>query len=377
MSNIRITQSDVARAAGVHNTTVSLALRNSPLIPPATRDRIKKIADSMGYQPDPALRALATYRKACRGKRETGTLAYVSNWPSQWGWLDLPEHKAHYEGARRKAEQLGYHLEHFWLGEAGMTQRRFDSVLLHRGIRGVLFAASRFTCAELSELNWARLTAVRLGGFPHVPALDLVTTDTVAIVKLAVSRVLSAGYCRVGLMLSHRWDKLTDQVWSAAFHAEQYRCHLRHLIPVLRLQSPLEETPLDAISAHDAANDASALLYWRRQYRPDVVIGSCPAVREHLQRSGFLVPGDFAYANLLSHQPDPASAGVWVDYARLGELAVEKLASQLEKNELGPPATATSTLMGGSWRDGASLPLRQGAAPEADHPAPSLHASLA
>lgn len=354
----RITQSDIARAAGVHNTTVSLALRNSRLIPETTRERIQAIARSMGYQPDPALRALAAYRNSCREHRNTEALAYVTNWETKWGWSNFPEHQAHYAGARRKATELGYNLEHIWLGEEGMSQRRLDQVLLHRGISGVLFAASRTTCEELTELTWPRLGAVRLGGFPHAPALHQITTDPVAIVRLAMRHVLFAGYRRIGLVMSHRWDKLTDQVWSAAFHAEQYRCHLRHVIPVLRLQSPLEEPPPGGLSAHDAANDATALLYWQRQYRPEVVIGVTPAVREHIRRSGFLLPQDFAYADLLLHQPDPAAAGVWVNHEKVGELAVEQLVNQLEQNVRGIPALATTTLIGGSWQDGASLPAQ-------------------
>jgi len=44
---------DVARAAGVHQTTVSLALRNHASIPAATRERIKAAAAELGYKQIP------------------------------------------------------------------------------------------------------------------------------------------------------------------------------------------------------------------------------------------------------------------------------------------------------------------------------------
>lgn len=355
----RVTQGDVARAAGVHNTTVSLALRNSPRIPPATRERIRTIARALGYCPDPALQALVAYRNTCRTRRNGEILAYVTNWETPWGWNRLPAEEQHYAAAKRKAAELGYHLEHLWLGESGMNRRRLDGVLLHRGIRGVLFAASRAVCEDLSDLNWSRLCAVRIGSFPQLPALHQITVDPVSVVRLAVRQVLFAGYRRIGLVLPHRWDKLTDQVWSAAFHAEQYRCHLKDVLPVLRLQCPVGDQPADAFSPHDAANDAASLLRWHRQYHPEVVLGPVPAMLDHLRHSGFVVPGDFAYADLQLREPGPATAGVWVNHGKVGELAVEMLAGQLQQNALGLPAVTTVTSVGGAWCDGASLPANQ------------------
>jgi DNA-binding LacI/PurR family transcriptional regulator len=50
---------DVARKAGVDKSTVSLALSGSPKLPEATRSRIQRIAEELGYTPDPGLARLA------------------------------------------------------------------------------------------------------------------------------------------------------------------------------------------------------------------------------------------------------------------------------------------------------------------------------
>ena len=364
----RVTQSDIARAAGVHNTTVSLALRNSPLIPETTRQRIQEVARALGYCPDPALQALVAYRNTRRKPINGETIAYVTNWETQWGWSRLPAHDMHYAAAKQKAEELGYHLDHLWMGEPGMNLHRLDSVLLHRGIRGVLFAASRTSCEDLAELTWSRLSAVRIGCFPQAPAVNQVAIDPVGVMRLAMQHVLYAGYRRIGLVMPHRWDKLTDQVWSAAFHAEQYRCHLREKLPILHLQSPVDEQTAGEISPHDAANDATALLRWCRQYRPEVVLGPGAAVLAHIRRSGFQVPADFAYADLLLHEPRSDVAGVWADCRKVGELAVEMLAAQLQQNLLGRPAVATVTSVGGIWCDGTTLPTHRPALEPASRP---------
>lgn len=47
-----VTIKDIARLAGVSHTTVSRALNDSPLIKPATKDKIKKIAAELHYVPN-------------------------------------------------------------------------------------------------------------------------------------------------------------------------------------------------------------------------------------------------------------------------------------------------------------------------------------
>ena len=86
MSDKRVTLSDIAVKAEVHVTTVSLALRNHPRLPETTRRRIQALAKKMGYAPDPFLRALVAYRGGVIERRNTPTLAYVTNWTTRWGW---------------------------------------------------------------------------------------------------------------------------------------------------------------------------------------------------------------------------------------------------------------------------------------------------
>src|SRR5690606_27714546 len=57
-----LTLADVARVAGVHPTTVSLALRDHPSIPSETRARIRAVAKELGYRRDPLLDAFNFHR---------------------------------------------------------------------------------------------------------------------------------------------------------------------------------------------------------------------------------------------------------------------------------------------------------------------------
>lgn len=60
----RITLQDVARAAGVSPITVSRALRGERAVAPELVARARAAAESLGYVPDPAARALASQRSS-------------------------------------------------------------------------------------------------------------------------------------------------------------------------------------------------------------------------------------------------------------------------------------------------------------------------
>jgi DNA-binding LacI/PurR family transcriptional regulator len=59
---MKVSIKDIAKAAGVSHSTVSRALSDNPLIAEATRRRIQRIAQKMGYTPNAIARGLVTQR---------------------------------------------------------------------------------------------------------------------------------------------------------------------------------------------------------------------------------------------------------------------------------------------------------------------------
>jgi len=351
----RVTQTDIARVASVHNTTVSLALRNSRLIPDETRKRIQAIAESMGYCRDPALTALVAYRNSCRSKRQADTLAYITNWDTKWGWRDQSSHEECYQGAQKAAAQSGYNLEHFWLGEDGMSQRRMSDMLMNRGISGVLLACHRATCNDLSGIDWKRLSAVQIGCFPHFPALHQITVEPRSVVRLAMRHIRISGYRRIGLVLPQGWDNLVDQEWSKAFFAEEYLLPARERLPILFLQDPQQGLTSGGATSTQA-NDACGFSKWYHEHRPEVILGLSPGVLAQIRQIGLTVPRHVSYVDLFLDGSD-GIAGVRHHCERMGALALEMLAAQLQQNIFGPPAMPTVTSLCGAWVDERSLPV--------------------
>jgi DNA-binding LacI/PurR family transcriptional regulator len=61
-TNRAVSIKDIARAAGVHHSTVSRALRNGPMVKGETAERIQKIAQAAGFTASAVARSLATQK---------------------------------------------------------------------------------------------------------------------------------------------------------------------------------------------------------------------------------------------------------------------------------------------------------------------------
>jgi len=93
----------------------------------------------MGYRPDPMLSSLMAYRSQNMKKGQyEGTLGWITNYPTRDGWHEY-EKVGIFVGAKRRATELGYKMEVFWLREPGMTSRRITEILIARNIQGLLF----------------------------------------------------------------------------------------------------------------------------------------------------------------------------------------------------------------------------------------------
>src|SRR5436190_10140612 len=158
MSN-KATLQDVADRAGVHRSTVALALRDHPRISEPVRRRVQALASRIGYRVNPLVSALMQSRRTGRKVKHL-TLAYVTNYPTRYGWRPgFHARPDFFPGAVARAKDFGYRLEDFWLGEPGMTPERFGDILTVRGIHGIIIG--RLPPGQSSlDLAWERFSCV-------------------------------------------------------------------------------------------------------------------------------------------------------------------------------------------------------------------------
>ena len=355
-SSRRITLADIARAAGVHTTTVSLAMRNHPRIPGETKARIRALAEKMGYTPDPIMRALVAYRSNSATRRSIPTLAYLTNWKTRWGWKKITAHPDFYAGAEAKARELGFKLEHFWLGEPDLTQGRLDSILRARGIIGLIIASHGFALGDALQLDWSRYSAIKIDYYPHQPLLHNVTNNQCDIARLAMRRVMDAGYRRIGFVMHRGWDRAADHYWTAGFLCEQQNVEEHERIPAYIFPGPRPIEGWFNEYGLPGTVDATDFRCWFEKYRPEVILSNASFVMPALKSMGLRIPRDVAFAELFLQDCSGVTAGVRQNHTTVGALAVELLAGQLQCNKYGVPEIPTTTFVEGTWFDGTSCP---------------------
>ena len=182
----RVTFLDIAREAGVDKSTVSLALSGHPRISAATRERVRAVAERLGYAPDPALSSLAAARWQGRRDHKGLVLAFVCD--------DMrtaePELRAYFAGVKRQAALLGYGVEVFSLADYPSATALLR-VVRQRNLRGMVIGQSRHDLP--SELFTAGEPPRVQCGFLRDVACDTVRPDLSAAVNLAWRRLGVSG----------------------------------------------------------------------------------------------------------------------------------------------------------------------------------------
>ncbi|MCX6954332.1 MAG: LacI family DNA-binding transcriptional regulator [Verrucomicrobia bacterium] len=334
----RVTLRDVASAAGCHFSTVSLALRNHPRLPQATRDRVRAAARKLGYVADPALAALAHYRTGRREVSFRSTLAWITNFPTRHGWRKPEVFHQFYLGAEARASALGYKLEIFWLREAGMTGARASQILRARNVAGLLVAPQPVPGGAL-ELDWPQFSSVSIGYSLASPALHVVCPHQYRAMKLAMRRLVELGYQRIGLVVLDIHDERADLNWTAGYLAMQQAVPARRRLPPF--------TP--------PRWDESRFAEWFRACRPDAIVTKSIEGLAALRRLGCQVPRDVGVACITFPHPGGELSGVDENANETGAAAVDFLAGMIYRNERGVPANPQRLLIEGTWIEGTTV----------------------
>lgn len=109
MSKGKVTMRDIAAELGITAAAVSMALRQDPRISAATRERVRAVAERLGYRPDPLVSVLMAQRRGKGGALgQRGTLGLVSLWPDpRSAWQSDPFYLPYREGVSERAASLG------------------------------------------------------------------------------------------------------------------------------------------------------------------------------------------------------------------------------------------------------------------------------
>lgn len=265
----RPTLADVARAAGVSVTLVSIVMRGTKGASDATRERVKAAAKELGYRPDKRASSLRSRRT-----RLLGVTFDVSQ----------PFHAETVDAIYSAAETEGYEVVLSAVGPSRKEQRAVEA-LLDAGCEALIMVFPESDPAELQ--HYARQTPL-VSMLREVEGLDVVRTDEASGIAQAVDHLVELGHQRIAHI--DGGDEFRAGVRRHAYEDAMRSHGLGNFISVIH----------GGIDERDGANAVHKLLANEMSTgeRPTAIVvfndRSALGVIDALERRGIAVPGDIS-----------------------------------------------------------------------------------
>ena len=179
---------DVARRAEVSTATVSRVLSQPAIVSPATRERVLKAVADLGYEPNPAARALRTLR----AQKLLVTLPDISN----------PFFAHVIRGAEEAARDAGYAV---MLGDTRHDpelENQYAAMLRRREVDGLVFLGHRLPDSLAAAVAETPGLLPVVNGCEYSPELGVssVHIDNAAAGEEATQHLIALGHTRIGVI---------------------------------------------------------------------------------------------------------------------------------------------------------------------------------
>ncbi|MFG3439767.1 LacI family DNA-binding transcriptional regulator [Nonomuraea sp. NPDC047897] len=296
-----VTIRDVARASGVHVSTVSRAFSAPHLVNPETRTRVLAVADDLGYRPNRAARALTTGRTHNLGL----IVADISN----------PFFPPLIKAAQEQARLRDYHV---FVADTDEDPKVEEDLIqtLTKQVDGVLLCSPRLTNRTIERLR-EEVPFVLVNR--RVKGMATVLMDVARGARLAFGHLTALGHRRLALVTgpSGSWTSREMQEAAAATHEVD--------VVFLGPNQPTELGGL-AAAADVIASGATGVL----AYNDLVAIG----LIEGLAERGVDVPGDISVIGVddivAGRLSRPKLTTVAMPTAAAGRIAVDMLLQSVD-----------------------------------------------
>lgn len=182
---------DVARRAGVSPGTVSNALSGKRPVSAATRERIYRAIEELGYKPNRLARSLVSRRSYL-----------ISVVITELQDLGLYGYASTLTGLQQRANRLGYSLLlHFITGPANNPLATLSEISTHR-VDGIIWAIHEFAGNRdwLNDVSPAQYPPIVFLHMHPDPNLTVVAVDNRAGARMATQHLVEQGCRAIGLI---------------------------------------------------------------------------------------------------------------------------------------------------------------------------------
>jgi LacI family transcriptional regulator len=335
----------ISEETGLSRMAVSLALRGKAGVSEANRKKILKLAEKMGYQPDPEVAKLMSRLRQRQSTETRACLALLTSGDRPDDWKKFTTERNYVVGAQNRAKEYGYHLERFWIQEKGMTATRLGQIIWNRGIEGIIIAPLQGKLSETSnrslQLDFSPFSVVEISETIQWPNLDRSNHDQFTSMQITLQELFRLNYQKPGLVLESSLDRRVNGRWTAAFLEARNRQGTQRLAPPLLLNQ----------------HDPSTFERWLKKNKPDAIISVDRFGLKLLETLKLKFPKDIGYATLdvdgvSSDYPD--ISGIDQNSHLVGAAAVDMVVSAIHRGQRGIPEHSMRTEIEGTWKSGSS-----------------------
>ena len=325
MARKRATSLDVARAAGVSRTTVSLVLNDAPRsgIPDDTRDRVLQEAARLSYHPNVTGRSLA------RGRTNTLALVVRQDPVRAAADLFLPEVL---HGLNDALCPQGYHM--LFRPVDPQSQEDGYAYLIYEGyVDGLVLSGPQLKEREAVELHEQKLPVVVTGRLPG-DAVPYVDADNYQGGQQATNHLIRLGHQRIGMISNAPETYVASRERFRGYQDSLLAAGLDYDRSLVRAGSFTSESGRRAMNELLELDDPPTAVFVARDL---VAFGAMAAIKER----GLSIPGDVAVVGFddvsVARYVEPALTTIRLPAYELGCRAGEVLLTLIEEEAAPEP----------------------------------------
>lgn len=333
-----ITMQDIADRCGVSRATVSFALRDDPRITQRRREQIRRVAEELGYRPNPLVNSLMTQLRSKKVAPSGNLIALLSFHPDTDTYKRFPLFRNLLESSQRRALELGYAFDLIDASSVNEHRSHIERILATRGTTGIIVPPVP-PGIHAESINYANLAVVKFGyTCPALKAHRVAPYHSQAM-RHTLRILKERGYRRISFIFHEESDFHTNYEFVAFASRHNYEAS-EEAIPLLPIN---QQTEPEVVKRH--------LL----RYQPDIVVSDIPKVHEIIQRLGLRMPEDLEFCCLNTILTRDRTAGFHEDIPLLAEEMVNMLDNLIRQNRRGIPQKPVTLKVSGYWIDGPTM----------------------